>query len=160
MFPIKDFDLSIPTSDLPGGFGCRRRFDVHTGIDLYCEDGTPVYAMTDGHVVSMLAFTGPGVGSPWWEDTDAVMVQGKDCVILYGEIHINQNLALGMRIHEGDLIGHVKRVLRNDKGLPMSMLHLEKYASGTTEAVLAWPLEDHQPESLLDPYSLLKEHKG
>lgn len=46
-----------------GVFGAVRKYDIHTGIDLYCESGDHVYAIEDGIVVNVCHFTGPKVGS-------------------------------------------------------------------------------------------------
>lgn len=59
-FPIKD-KFSLPTSE--GVFGAKRKFDMHTGIDLYCTEQTPVYAIEDGIVIGVENFTGPNADS-------------------------------------------------------------------------------------------------
>jgi murein DD-endopeptidase MepM/ murein hydrolase activator NlpD len=41
-----------------GVFGAVRKYDIHTGIDLYCELEDPVYAIEDGVVVNVCHFTG------------------------------------------------------------------------------------------------------
>jgi hypothetical protein len=46
-------------------------------------------------------------------------------------------------------------VLKKDKGLPMTMLHVELYEKGAREAVI-WGLGDNQPQTLLDPSKLFK----
>jgi|ERR1035437_3067061 murein DD-endopeptidase MepM/ murein hydrolase activator NlpD len=156
MFPLKlhAYGLPIPTPDKSGGFGHRRKHDVHTGIDLYCEEGTEVFAIDDGEVVAIFPFTGKKADSGWWEDTDAIMVKHIYCTVLYGEIIIESKLKVGSKVSEGDLLGKVKRVLKEDKGLPMSMLHIEKYELESIEAVW-WFLNGEKPTDLLDPYSLL-----
>ncbi len=50
----------------------------------------------------------------------------------------------------GDTIGEVVRVLRQDRGLPTTMLHLELYAPGVREPVW-WRLNEPRPAGLLDP---------
>lgn len=138
----------------PGAFGFRRANHVHEGVDLYCDEGTMVTLVEDGTITAIEPFTGPNAipPSPWWLDTLSVMVEGASGAVLYGEIEPLTGLAVGQRLSAGDPIGHVVRVLRNDKGRPMTMLHLELHAPGTTEA-MEWV--GARPESLRDPTPFL-----
>ena len=43
---------------------------MHTGVDLYCNEGDEVRAMCDGQIVAIEWFTGPSVQMPWWNDTN------------------------------------------------------------------------------------------
>jgi murein DD-endopeptidase MepM/ murein hydrolase activator NlpD len=61
---------------------------------------------------------------------------------------------VGQEVVAGDILGVVTRVLKVDKGRPMSMLHLELRVSGNT-ADIEWLDPDAQPEGLLDPTPLL-----
>ena len=146
-----DRPLILPAGH-PGSFGFRRRFDVHTGIDLYCEDASLFRAIEAGTIVAVIPFTGPTAGSPWWNDTDAVLIEGESGVILYGEVE--PIVEVGEVIEPGEVLGTVKTVLLKDKGRPMTMLHLELYVHGTREPIW-WPLDVPQPEGLLDPIVLL-----
>lgn len=143
----------------PGAFGSVRLHDVHTGIDLYCEEGECVYSIEDGVVVGIEIFTGPNTKppSPWWHETHAVLIEGKSGVFLYGEIA--PSLRVGDVVHAGDKVGNVKTVLKKDKGKPMTMLHFEQYVHGTRESVW-WPLNENKPESLLNPYGTLASVYG
>lgn len=152
LWPLRGMAPALP--DGPGAFGAVRRHDVHTGVDLYCPEGTEVIAVEAGVVVAVLPFTGPRADSPWWEDTDAVLVEGASGVVLYGEL--GPAVAVGDRCRAGDLLGHVVRVLRRDKGRPVAMLHLELYAPGAREPVW-WLLGDDRPGPLRDPTPLLRE---
>ena len=118
----------IPVAPHPGAFGVQRKFHTHEGIDLYCPSGTPVYAMESGVVVAVVPFTGPKANFPHWHDTNAVFVEDNDGVWVYGEIQ--DAVSLHQTVQAGDLLGHVIHVLRNDKGRPMSMLHLERHVQG------------------------------
>jgi hypothetical protein len=138
----------------PNSFGANRKHDIHTGIDLFCAERQPIYAMEDGIVVNILPFTGPKADSPWWNDTNAVMVEGKSGVILYGELTPNPKLKIGDSIKQRTLIGRIVKVLKKDKKLPASMLHLELYVPGTTEPVW-WHHNQEQPKELLNPNSLM-----
>lgn len=143
----------IPTGEHPGAFGAVRKFDVHTGVDLYCDDGATVYAIEDGTVVDVCDFTGPQVGTPWWNDTQAILIEGKSGVIVYGEVE--SYVIAGDRVVAGQAIGYVKRVLIKDKGKPMSMLHMELYDHGYRGGCEVWHHNHPKPEMLRDPTQLL-----
>lgn len=145
--------LYVPTDGHPGAFGTQRRYEIHTGVDLYAPEGTEVRAVESGVVVGYEDFTGPNSNppSPWWLPTAAILIEGESGVVLYGEI--DAMCAVGDRIPRGCLVGRVKRVLRHDKGLPTSMLHLELHKHGTTASTHPWI--DVRPDSLLDPTSFL-----
>jgi murein DD-endopeptidase MepM/ murein hydrolase activator NlpD len=149
MFPLKKFDWP---NDY-GQFGAIRKYDVHTGIDLYCDEGAEVFSIEDGIVISIEDFTGEKAGSPWWNDTKAVLIECYSGVVCYGEIE--PVVSYGQLIKAGQLIGKIKRVLRVDKGRPTSMLHLELYKHGTTKTVW-WRLGEEKPDELLSPITLLK----
>lgn len=144
----------LPLAPHPGAFGVVRAHHIHEGVDLYCPEGTPVMAVEDGVVVAVLPFTGPSAGLPWWLDTDAVLVEGASGVVVYGEIATRAGLAAGSRVAAGEVLGQVVRVLRHDKGRPVSMLHLELHAHGT-RAVVDWHPDMAQPPSLRDPTPFL-----
>ena len=63
LFP-SDVFWSIPRYPHPGAFGGPRTHDLHTGVDLYVPEGTPVYAMADGTVMDVSLFTGPNANPP------------------------------------------------------------------------------------------------
>lgn len=149
MFPIKNYRYKFPKKDEPSSFGYVRKFDIHTGVDLYCENGTPVYSMCDGVVVNIEDFTGEfsNPPTPWWLNTKSVLVETETNVICYGEI--TTTLSIGDKIKEGDIIGNVSQVLKNDKGLPMSMLHIELYDKGVIETVI-WNIGEEKPKNLQD----------
>ena len=154
---------TIPLNPMPsienlgqGAFGAVRKFDVHTGIDLYCNPGDPVYAIECGEVVGIIDFTGTKTNSEWWHDTRAVLVEGSSGVFVYGEIEERNGLKIGDNIECGDLIGNVITVLKKDKGKPMTMLHLELYEHKFRET-LTWELGKEKPFQLLDPTKILSE---
>lgn len=146
-YPVQDYHTCIPLTPHLGAFAAERTHHTHEGVDLYCPEGWMVVAVEAGTVVEISQFTGEGVGSPWWEDTQAVLVEGKSGVVVYGEIE-PWGLTVGDDVVPGDVIGFVKRVLKVDKGRPMSMLHLELHQPGT-RIVPAW--ESIRPYTLLDP---------
>lgn len=140
-----------------GLFGASRKWDIHTGYDLYCDPGQLVVAMEDGVIVKIENFTGPSAEppTPWWNDTQAIMVEGATGVIVYGEVKPLDSIKVGDKVKAGKIIGKVVTVLQKDKGLPMTMLHLEVYKPGTRETVV-WNLGESQPDTLLDPTMLLE----
>lgn len=142
--------------DAPGQFGTRRKHDVHTGIDLYTYSGMPVIPCEPGVVVAIEDFTGPKAGSPWWNDTQAILVEGDSGVICYGELAVPRGLTVGMEVTLETCLGCVQKVLRKNKGRPMVMLHIELYKHGTRESVI-WNLDAPKPENLLDPTEPLRE---
>lgn len=145
---MADGETALPLAPHPGAYGVTRANHVHEGIDFYCPAGTPVMAVEDGIVVAVLKFTGPAAGSPWWHDTDAVLVEGASGVVLYGEIA--PEVGAGDAVAAGQCLGRVVQVLREDKGRPMSMLHLEFHAAGTRDCY-EWTLDQPAPSSLRDP---------
>jgi hypothetical protein len=107
-------------------------------------------AVEDGVIVAILPFTGEKAQSPWWLDTDALLIEGKTGVIVYGEVDISPTLKIGDKVQRGQIIARVKTVLKTDKGRPLTMLHLECHRHGTRD-VFEWKTLDHKPPSLQDP---------
>lgn len=107
--------------------------------------------MEAGEVIFVGPFTGPEAGSDWWLATACVAVRGEHWTVLYGEV--TTELQAGQQLKQGDLIGRVTRVLRHDKGLPTTMLHLELYK--TFEAPVEWLIGKPKPSCLMDPTELL-----
>lgn len=151
-WPVPSVKKSIPGKNTQGYFGAIRKYDIHTGIDIYCNPNCEVIAVESGVVKNIEEFTGPSAGSPWWRETKAVWVEGDSGVVVYGEIDPIVNI--GDKVSPGDLIGFVKTVLSNNKGLPMTMLHIELYNKEMTETVW-WKHGEEQPETLLDPTDFL-----
>lgn len=143
--------VQIPTGpEHPGAFGAIRRYDIHTGVDLYCQEGDVVVAVEAGVVVAIEDFTGPKAGSPWWNDTRAILIEGPSGVVLYGELQELPSIVVGTRVTPKDPLGHIRTVLKKDKGLPMNMLHLELYQPGTRQSTW-WRHNESKPQTLLDP---------
>jgi len=149
-------EYEIPVGDHVGAFGTARKHDVHKGVDLYTEEGALVFAVEDGVVCNIRPFTGKKAGCPWWLETDAVSVAGKSGIIVYGEIEIDPCILMGRGIREGTLLGKVKRVLKEDKGRPICMLHLALHNHGV-QSNGVWKRGEEQPEGLLDPTAYLME---
>lgn len=153
-WPVAGEIRQIPAPGAPGSFGARRKFDVHTGVDLYCAQGAAVFAVERGTVVAIEVFTGPNTvpPSPWWNETHAILVESRERVLCYGEV--SPLVQIGDTVEPGQHIANVVRVLKTDKGRPMDMLHFEMYKHGT-RATVWWKLDEQKPENLLDPTPLI-----
>ncbi len=142
-FPLKKYS-GVPVQDHPGAFGVQRKYEIHTGVDLYTEDGEAVHAMETGIVVGIEPFTGAHDKSPWWNDTFCILIEGPSGVVCYGEVANICNLQIDQSVIRGEIIANVKRVLKDGKERPdipghsLSMLHLEKYPHGTKKASDGW----------------------
>ncbi len=161
-FPILYYCSGIPVGDKhPGAFATQRKFEKHTGVDLYADDGTYVHPVEDGIVVCIEHFTGEQVNSPWWENTDCVLVEGASGVVCYGEIRPTPGLKVGDVVSFPTPIGTVKRVLKVGKersdieGHKTSMLHLELYPAGTVK-----PSSGFDEAVLRDPTPFLLNSEG
>lgn len=162
VWPLRRSEHLFP--DEPCRFGAVRRFDVHAGIDLFCELGQEVVAVEAGEVIGIETFTGPNSRprkTPWWNETFIVLVRGESGVVAYGEVQ--PRVQVGDRVKAGQLVAVVEKpVLRAFKGRPMVMLHLELYTEDTTETT-TWgadptpPAERVRPPNLLDPTGFLEE---
>jgi len=167
LFPLVSENCSgIPIGSHPGSFGARRRKDVHTGVDLYCKEGTPVYAVESGRVVGYEHFTGEVVGSPWWNDTDAVLIEGASGVVCYGEIKPDiVSPKIGNIVRRGSIIGRVIPVVKEGRERPdvpghsRSMLHLELYKHGRSVVSSEWGLDKVIHDYLIDPTGKLLSSK-
>lgn len=154
IFPLSKYNYTLPTDDCLGAFGVKRKYDIHTGVDLYCDHGDNVYAMESGVVIDIEDFTGEKAGSPWWNDTKAVAIKSKSGIILYGEIE--PTVEKGQHVDEGHCIGTVLTVLKKDKGrTPTSMLHMEWHNDLFSGSVW-WQHDTPKPDSLLDVTELLE----
>jgi len=155
----KPINIDVINTPPHGRFGYVRKHDVHTGFDIYCADGEPVYAIEDGIVTDISHFTGEyttPIPMPWWENTMAIAIEGKSGVILYGEIY-EPNLKIGDKVSEGQEIAKIKRVLKKDKGLPMSMLHIELYEIGYRGDWTVWEINGSKPDALKNVETILEK---
>lgn len=156
-FPLEKTN-GVPKGNHPGAFGYKRKFDYHTGVDLYCDMSYgyhPVSAVEAGIVVQIGDFTGENINSPWWNNTQYVMIEGSSGVVNYGEILPDKNIHVGFKVKRGERIGKVIPVLKEGKERPdlpghsRCMLHVELYKHGTRKPSDAW--NDKKPENLEDP---------
>ncbi len=143
---------TLPSEE--GSFGAVRKYDIHTGVDLYCEVGTKVFAVEDGMVLSIENFTGQYAEppTPWWNDTKSVLIKGISGVVVYGEC--SPSVSIGDFVLAGQEIAKITTsVLKKDKGKPTTMLHLELISHESLESCEAWLQE--KPKNLLDPTEFL-----
>ena len=148
VWPLPGAEQVFP--DEPGRYGAVRRFDTHSGVDIYCELSQPVVAVEAGVVIGIETFTGPNSRpreTPWWNETFAILVRGASGVVVYGEVQ--PYVQVGDVVGQSWLLGSVEKpVLKSFKGRPMVMLHLELLDSSATETV-RWPsdlLADPTPQ--------------
>lgn len=125
----------IPVNPHPGAFGYARKGSRHTGVDLYVKrPNTIVNAVEDGTVVCVEHFTGVWDNSPWWNNTDCILVEGKTGVVCYGEI--KTDLKVGDKVSRNQAIAQVVQVIKDGREHPeitghsKSMLHMELYPHG------------------------------
>lgn len=121
----------------------------HAGIDLYANHKDKVVACEDGVIINFYHF---------YRSTYALIVEHKNIVINYGEVHKDSlktnGLREGDRVSAGQVIGFAGKMHKS------SMLHFEIYRKGT-DRNLRWLKKDKAPYNLLNPtkYLLfLKEH--
>lgn len=152
-------DDGIPINGHPGAFATKRKNSTHTGVDLYANEGRIVVPVENGTVVGREPFTGPKDNSPWWLDTDCILVEGASGVVCYGEININSNISIGQRVYGGKtILGTVKRVIPNGiehpevMGWKPNMLHIELYPYGMYKASAGY---EKDKGILQDPTSYL-----
>ena len=163
-FPLTNCP-GIPCGYHPGAFGFARKHSHHTGVDLYCAQGTFVQAVEDGRVVGKEMFTGPQDNSPWWNDTDCVLVEGPSGIVCYGEIQVYEKWKPGDIVRAGDFIGTVTPVVKEGRERPdvpghsRAMLHVELYERERTSASHSWKLDAPKWDYLLDPTSYLLNAK-
>jgi hypothetical protein len=172
-FPLVDCN-GLPVGTHPGAFGAKRRLSHHTGVDLYCEEGTVVNAVEGGRILGWERFTGPQDKSPWWLDTDCVLVEGASGVVCYGEINVDQRVKDRLEmsnpaarvVRRGEMLGRVKAVVPEGRERPdipghsRSMLHVELYERGQAKASERWSLDEPRPSYLLDPTPWLMDTHG
>jgi len=138
----------------PGWFGAKRKYDIHTGVDLYCNPQELVYPFEEGEIVDIGYFTGPKVNSTWWKESKYISIKGKSGIILYGELAPNKNIQLGQKVKTTDNIAKVVRILNHPptNSVPdhkMDMLHIELLKNKNTYN--NWENELSKPNGLKDP---------
>jgi hypothetical protein len=153
MLPVR---ITHPFQDC-GLFAAERKHDVHTGLDLYCEEGEHVRCLAKGLVINIFTFTGEEVGTPWWNTTEAIVVDCGDLIYVYGEVI--HTVEIGQTVNVGDTLGLVTPVLKVNKGItPTSMLHLEVWQKFWYIENFTWNKGYDKPNGLLNPLSVLQHN--
>ena len=126
----------VPKMSYKGGNGFGASRDkvrkglVHAANDLAAPPHTPVLAMDDGIVVSALY--------PFYAGTFALEVKHPQFIARYGELSKREEVKVGDKIKEGQVIAYVADQVGQD------MLHLEFFA-GTKQGRLSTDPGTHPP---------------
>jgi hypothetical protein len=157
------FKNYIPYYTEPGSFGFKRKHEIHNGVDIYCKDGSNVYAVEDGKVVDIKPFTGKQNGTSWWNDTWAICIKGKSGVVCYGEMEEQFNFKIGEEVKANSVIGKIKAVLPEHKRRAdirnhnNAMLHIQLFKDYENDEQLAdWYPNQERNKFLLDPTPYLQ----
>jgi hypothetical protein len=107
-------------------------------VHLYVADGTPVIAIEAGYVVKLGLFTGATVGTPWWNETWAVLIEGAHGGICYGEIQpaawLRESLTLADVSERSGLMGLLLWSDRPNSSLGVVASHRARRRSGCSKA--------------------------
>ena len=145
----------LPKYTEPGSFGSIRKYDIHTGVDIYCEEGTIINAVEEGEVIDVGIFTGNKVDSPWWNETEYIVIKGRSGYVLYGEIG-DIKLSIGDHVISDEILGIVRPVLPKEKiredirNHNNFMLHMELYKEYLGKPII-WNLGENKDKNLIDP---------
>ena len=115
----------------------------HKGVDLYAEEGTPVYAVADGVVES--GYTGylRDYGNTVTLDTN---LQGKDVAVLYAHLS-KMTVKPGQKVSRGQLIGYTGRTGNAGSGDPHLHYEIrEGKTAGSGKAVDPLPYLNGSPD--------------
>ena len=118
MYPLKE-KVSSYLKINDAKFGSRREAGkrLHAGCDLYCVEGSEVYAMFDGVVWEYVP--------SFYAGTSAIGIIHNDKIVSYCEIKIATHIKPNVKVKEGEVIGWVKKC----QGIKQAMLHLELYTN-------------------------------
>ena len=153
--PLPGLTWSMPLGkNHPSGFGSRRKYGFHTGIDLYCEHDQPLAAVESGKVISITDFGKRQHTSPWLNKTRVILIEGKSGIVAYCNVREDRGLKPGHRVDSGQVIGKVVNIFKKRNKKNACMLHLELYSPGTKRRV-SWSNNYPKPQQLLDPTSKL-----
>jgi murein DD-endopeptidase MepM/ murein hydrolase activator NlpD len=149
--PLPDCSWSLPCGKYhPAAFGARRKYNIHTGVDLFCEHMQPLASVEDGIVVAIKNFSKNKNKSPWLNKTKAILIEGESGVVAYCNVSERPGLQVGDLVDAGEIIGNVIRINKKKRRKDICMLHLELYEKGTTKRV-TWSCNYPKPKHLKDP---------
>ncbi len=149
--PLPDCAWSLPCGKYyPAAFGARRKYNLHTGIDLFCENMQPLASVEAGKIVSIGDFSNQKDKSPWLNRTRVILIEGQTGVVAYCNVIEKPGLRVGRAVTAGEIIGNVIRINKKRRKNDICMLHLELYKPGTRKRVI-WSYNFPKPPQLLDP---------
>jgi hypothetical protein len=153
----------LPLPPHPGAFGDVRLRHIHEGVDLYTLPDTPIYAIEDGLIVGVTPLSGGATRNAYWHDMEAVLVQGKSGLLVYGELAPLKGLAPAQKVKAGELLGHIypkgyhyKNTNRKDEDEDHRFFHLELHHP-EIRLPTKWLVDQPKPETLHDPTPFLME---
>ena len=82
------------------------RYQSHMAMDFYAEEGSPVLAVYDGTIES--------VSSTLLEGTTIVINHGDGLKTIYNSLEDGENVVVGQRVNQGDIIGAVSSTNRQE----------------------------------------------
>lgn len=149
--PLPGCTWSLPCGKYhPAGFGARRPYSLHTGVDLFCDHNQPLASVEDGIVTAIRDFSKRKNKSPWLNRTRVILIEGETGVVAYCNVKERAGLKVGDLVEAGEVIGNVIRLNKKKKRKDKCMLHLELYAKETRKRV-TWSYNYPKPPQLLDP---------
>lgn len=155
--PFRNSEIRLPLGSTQyNSMGARETHDqshLKCGVDLNCDSGTSVYAVESGNIVSIETFFN-NKKRPWISSSKAVLVEGPNGVVCYGNVAVNNNLKIGAQIKQGDAIGTVVSYYKKEQNKGTSRLRIELYRFGTIKRP-KWRIGKPPPKNLLNPTSLL-----
>lgn len=153
--PLPDCTWSLPCGKYhPAGFGARRMYNLHTGIDLFCEHMQPLASVEAGKVISIRDFSKNKNKKPWLNRTRVILIEGQTGVVAYCNVRERPGLKPGDEVGAGEIIGNVIRINKKRRKNDVCMLHIELYSPGTKKRVI-WSYNFPKPPQLLDPSKYL-----
>lgn len=160
---LPKWPIFMPQYNETGSFGAIRDDKIHTGVDLYCSDSSCVHPVEPGEIVDIGMFTNDSVATPWFNNTQYVMIKGNSGYVLYGGIEVDSDLEIGDYI-DGDgcrclsdmCFGTVKSIFKDKnqqtkiRNYSSSRLHIELYKKQPKNPI-TWLLNTPRDNNLLDP---------
>lgn len=152
--PLPGCTWSLPMGKYHrSGFGAKRKYSLHTGVDLICKHNQPLASVEDGIVVAIRDFTNGSKKkkpAPWLNKTRVILIEGETGVVAYCNVKERQGLKVGDLVDAGEIIGNVIRLNKKKRRKNKCMLHLELYTKETKRRV-CWSYHYPKPPQLLDP---------
>lgn len=152
--PLPGCTWSLPCGKYhPAGFGAKRKYSLHTGVDLNCKHNQPLASVEDGIVVAIRDFTNSKKKknpAPWLNKTRVILIEGETGVVAYCNVKERPGLKVGDLVDAGEVVGNVIRLNKKKRRKDKCMLHLELYAKETRRRV-TWSYSYPKPPQLLDP---------